>query len=381
MKVVITVVCVLVLETVAFINAYLANLKGATVDAERFIDHAATWMQHGRWELTFDAQFYIQFVGVLFRLFGESEFLVAQLNILALAVGGWMFLQICEELAGRSNPFLIIPFMLWPSMITRATTAMREPVLILSAVLTCYWLVRYVDGRRTRDLALALVALACGAFFHKGYAIAFVGFAGAAIFLSAWLRAAPFSFQDAMSRAFLLLAAAATLVVVLQRAGSSRGLMPLVLALTSDTEAIQQIVQSKTSRAFRTTYNAPIQLNSPTAFATSLPRNWAAYNFLPLPWQVQNVLDIYGAAEGLFRMAGFVALAYMWIRYPYMRRLLAGVAILHLLLMAIWAAGTANYGTASRHHLTTNWMFIVYLWCFFNRSDPDESVRVGHRIA
>jgi hypothetical protein len=381
MKAVIMAVCVLALETVAFINAYLANLKGATVDAERFIDHASAWMQHGRWELTFDAQFYIQFVGVLFRVFGESEFLVAQINIAALAAGAWFFQRICEELAGRSNPFLTIPFMLWPSMITRATTAMREPVLILSAVLTCYCLIRYIHERRTRDLALALVALASGAFFHKGYAIAFVGFAGAAIFLSAWLRAAPFSFQDAMSRAFLLLLAGAALVVVLQRAGSSRGLMPLVLALTSDTEAIQQIVQAKSSRAFRTTYDAPIQLSSPVAFATSLPRNWAAYNFLPFPWLVQNAFDVYGAMEGLFRMAGFAALAFLWIRYPQMRRSLAGIAILHLLLMAIWAAGTANYGTASRHHLTTNWMFIVYLWCFLNRSDPDESVRAGHRIA
>ncbi len=130
--------CFLCLEIVAFINAYVTNLKGATVDAERLMDHAIAWLHHGEFSFVFDAQFYIQIIGVIFSVFGESEFLVAQLNIVALLVACRYFHAICLFVVGRTSAFLTILFMLWPSMVPRATTALREPILILSIVLVCY---------------------------------------------------------------------------------------------------------------------------------------------------------------------------------------------------------------------------------------------------
>lgn len=366
--------CAGVLEVIAFVNSYIVNLKGATIDAERFIEGAAEWARSGHWELVFDSAFYRQFVGTIFLFFGESEFKVAQVNIAALIVATVFFHRLIEELVAESSPYLTIPFMLWPSMLTRATTALREPLLVLASVLTVYALVRHVKTGRASDLAHALLWLACGAFFHKAYAVVFVVLGAAATVFSGWLQAKAFSFSDLARRSAMLVAGALLVLLVVNRAGATRGLMPLVAALTSDTERIEQIVSYKGGRAFRTTYDAPINVSSPVALLASLPKNWLFYNFKPFPWNVSSVIDAYAAIEASFRALGFVALMLLLIYSPPMRRPLAAAALVHLTLMAIWAAGTANYGTASRHHLTTNWLFIVYVAGYYQLRRQSEGI-------
>ena len=50
------------------------------------------------------------------------------------------------------------------------------------------------------------------------------------------------------------------------------------------------------------------------------------------------------------------------------------------MLTAIWAVGTANYGTASRHHTTTNWIFLIaYAVFFLRRSKQAVLATVGSR--
>jgi hypothetical protein len=380
MRVFLIFISVLVLEALAFVNAFIMNLKGATVDAERFLNGAREWVRVGHLELTFDAGFYEQFLGTLFYAFWDSEFLVAQTNIVALVVACQVFHRINELLVGRSSAYLTIPFMLWPSMLTRSTTAMREPLLILSAVLVVFFFLRYARGGKAVDLVSCLGALALGALFHKAYAVAFVAFGGAAVLLSAWVRARRFRVVDVGRRITLLLVLAAAVGLVIQRAGNSRGLMPLVAALTSDTEQIQQIIDYKRGRAFRTTYDASINVSSPVALIASLPKNWMYYNLMPFPWQVRNALDVYATIEAGFRFMGFVMLGLLLAHYPAQRRVLLTVALFHIALMAVWAAGTTNYGTASRHHLTTNWAFLVYFWCYVNRGVWSEGHRGRHRI-
>jgi hypothetical protein len=36
------------------------------------------------------------------------------------------------------------------------------------------------------------------------------------------------------------------------------------------------------------------------------------------------------------------------------------VFVVLLAILAVWAAGTVNYGTASRHHTTTIWFFLLF---------------------
>lgn len=376
--------CFLCLQIVAFINAYVTNLKGATVDAERLMDHAVTWLHHGEFSLVFDSQFYIQVIGVIFAVFGKSEFLVAQLNIFALLVACRYFHEICLFFAGRTSAFLTIPFMLWPSMIPRATTALREPLLILSIAMVCYFILLYARDGRMRNLMKCLGAFLLGALFHKAYAVAFVGFLAVIAILMPLIRQHRVSLMEIGGRV-LIIASVISIgfgILSFQGTDTARGLKPLVAALTTDTEMIEQVVQAKTGRNFRTTYDYPISVDSPASFVASLPRNWIAYNFLPFPWQVANLYDLYAAAEGVFRFFGFVLFAGIYMRYPSLRRSVTAIFIIHMLLMVIWAAGTANYGTASRHHLTTNWIFLVYYWTFFVvRKDSFASFRFSRRVA
>ena len=60
-------------------------------------------------------------------------------------------------------------------------------------------------------------------------------------------------------------------------------------------------------------------------------------------------------------MASFVCLYVVYKRNLIDRKNLQIVFAILFAILLIWAAGTANYGTASRHHTTTIWFFLLFV--------------------
>ena len=54
-------------------------------------------------------------------------------------------------------------------------------------------------------------------------------------------------------------------------------------------------------------------------------------------------------------------------RAPIDRRNLRLVLFVLLAILGVWAAGTVNYGTASRHHTTTIWIFLLFVALAFRK--------------
>ncbi|MDC1295768.1 hypothetical protein N8077_05495 [Myxococcota bacterium] len=355
-------VCFLTLECFSFINSFVVDLKGASIDAAMFQEQAAAWVDSGSLEFVTDADFYIQFLGSIYYVFGSYEFIGAQFSIVALMVAAVYFERILRLFDVYRAYRWVLPFLFLPSLLTRATTTMREPYLIMCLVLIAYYLT--IAERRSGAVRNSVLAIAwgiAGALFHKAFAVFLV-------FLVPYaLRARYGSILSPriVLRLALLTGALLAGLFVVNSFSNLRGLLPVVALLEGDTAVMERIIQSKSSREFRTTYDTQISFSSPASFIVSYPNVFVHYQFQPFPWQVSNGYDLYAALEGALRFIGFFILLRIWLTRKRTRRGMTSLTVLLFLLSSTWAAGTANYGTASRHHTTTNWIFIAAYAVYF----------------
>lgn len=357
-------ICFFILEAVTYINSFVKNLKGATVDAERFVEHAYYWTQFGEWQFATNSEFFIQFLGTIFLVFGPNEFIATQFGLIALLLSGIYFERMLK-LMGYSLPWwAIVAFFLWPSLLTRVTTTMREPYLILFIVLITYFTVKYKCNKRVIEIVKLTAVSILALLFHKAYAILSFGALVYAIFFVMeqklhWAESKTFYLRVA-----LIIFGGGGVFAILAFGGNTRGLAPLVATLSGDTEYMTRVLDWKSSREFRTTYDAVLDFSSPLAFLASAPKTIIYYLFSPFPWRVSTLIDVLASIEGLFRLGGTVII----IKYGFLKKTFPAasrpVFIISTILILIWAAGTSNYGTASRHHITTNWVFLMayVLW-------------------
>lgn len=355
----------LVLEVFTFINSFVTNLKGGSVDAERFQDLATEWSRTGEWQFAINAEFYIQFLGIIYWIFGPSEFMGAQFGIFAVIVACLYFVKINWELGVTTPSVAILAFLLWPSFLLRVTTTMREPYMVLLLVLTAYYLIVYQKRRQNLDLVKLFSVLLFSVLFHKATAVLFVAVVFYIVFFVMKQQAPTLSSKTFYIRVGIILLTFGGGALSVLMFSELRGLKPAIALLTSDTEYMAQVIDYKKGREFRATYDAALDVSSPVNFFISAPKTFLYYMCYPFPWKIQTPIDVLASLEGLIRFAAMgLIFWYSFVRnkFPIAARPLF---VLGILFCCIWAAGTANYGTASRHHVTTNWIFIISYILFY----------------
>ena len=367
--------CFLVLEATAFVNAFVFDLKGGTVDAVRFQAAAAEWAEHGEWVFAINSQFFVQYLGTLYRVFGPNEFIATQFGILAIMAAAVLFIRILATAGLRTPAIALFLFLLWPSMALRVTTTLREPYMILSIMMTAYCLFRFYQLPAFRHAVGALLALSIGALFHKAIAVLLP-------FVVVWMgvqfirKSSRHRMRRSLPLGFLVLGCAFFLLVRLAQVDTDiQGLKPLQSLITWDIDQISRVLDYKTGRDFRTTYDVSLSFDGPIAFITSGIQVFIHYMFMPFPWNVSHPYDLVAFLESLFRFIGLILILRFGVFGSGLPRICRGLWLFGFVICLIWAAGTSNYGTASRHHLTTNWIFLVaYIACFrLPRTSPARS--------
>jgi hypothetical protein len=102
----------------------------------------------------------------------------------------------------------------------------------------------------------------------------------------------------------------------------------------------------------RTNFSFRLDTSSVLSIVTTLPMVFVEYMFAPFPWQVGNGKDIFMLLESILRFAlSFFAL-FSWRRSSSEARSCCCFLLIAVLGMELmWALGTANWGTAIRHHV------------------------------
>lgn len=371
-RLIIYVACVLLLEWFCIINAYVIDLKGASVDAAKFHEAAVHWTQFGSLRFVIDAAFYSQLLGLVYLFLGKFEFVGAQLSVIALVIGAIYFEKILRIFRVERTHYWVIPLLLWPSLVTRGTTTMREPLLICLTIVIVYNLLLFQKNKRHLNAVWAIGLCFIAALFHKAYAVVSMVIVPYILFFvmkqqGLFYRSGLFYLRIGLTIGFLSL-----LWIVYRDLGSVRGLEPVFALMSGDVDYMQAVVDAKTTKAARATYTVGLDFSSAGSLAASFPLVLIYYIFSPFPWMITSAYDAYAALEGVFRLVGFMCL-FVAYRNNVMDRKNLGIlfAVLIALLM-VWAAGTVNYGTASRHHTTTIWFFLLFIALVLRRESVTE---------
>lgn len=105
----------------------------------------------------------------------------------------------------------------------------------------------------------------------------------------------------------------------------------------------------------RSSYSAAIDLSNPLIAIVTLSNAVMKYFIMPLPWNISNLKDIVIIAENLVRI---IMLFFVIYKFRALKLLTVLLGI-YTLLEIVWAMGTANWGTASRHHIVQAQLLII----------------------
>ena len=104
--------------------------------------------------------------------------------------------------------------------------------------------------------------------------------------------------------------------------------------------------------AARSDYGAKLDTSGLVEFATSAAVVVALYFIAPLPWQVIGIQDYYAFFEVILRLALFYGFYRQYLKAaPPTRSNMLMIFWASIVLEGMWAIGTTNWGTATRHHV------------------------------
>jgi len=237
-------------------------------------------------------------------------------------------------------------------------------------ILSFIWIYYEIVNIKHRPATLRYVSLFVASFF------AFSLHKAGAILVPIMLIFAAFYWQRERSNIvnktsyllvlMLVMAGALTMARGSETLASVSGLRELNSILNLDAETIGMIFEYKSNINEGASYNTIIDLSTPVNIILSIPQVFLNYMLQPFPQNVRNVYDVVALLEVLFRV---VMLAYLYNQRHYLSKESRILLLFYFAGCFLWSVGTTNWGTAQRHHLTTNWMLVlVYMQHVYGRN-------------
>ena len=348
-------------------HVFVAPLPTVDKDSVTFDEFGRIYAETGGGRLSY--MLYVRMLGVLYDMFGHSQYLGCQLSQVSFAISLILVIEIggLLKLSKQNLNWVLLIYGLLPSCILTTAVTMREAFQITGFLFLVYGLLLL----RLKPSTSGFLTMCLGAlwllFFHKGFAI-FLLFAFPLGFI--WATGAKLE---------RFLAALAIGFVVLFLFGSTLWTMMLEqshsLQRIAEGEGLEYVDNyAKQVERGRTDFGIFLDLSSLSSFIKTGPVVFLYYLFSPLPWQLRAALDIEGLGESLLRMfLLFSALRGVKSFRGEEKSTQGFLIVLFLFMEVTWAAGTSNWGTAIRHRLVA-WPLLVLLGVRGFQSSTDDSV-------
>lgn len=333
---------------VSFINAELFILKGGGYDAARFYSKGDYWLNHGSIELVFDSYFFIQLVGI-YQAIGLNQFSINLISLLMLfVVYFYVFSNIPLTLESLLLAWVLI---LSPLAMLRAGAMIREPYFMVLLIASFFFMLRNIgsDKRSIYYSIISFFLLILAGCFHKAVFV-FVPFAILLYFL--FYGEGSSYFKRLFWCGFPLLL---FFVIVAEFIPYSRGTGAFLSIFSGNTEIAQKVIDSKSIKDAGATYSYGASFSDMFSMTLTLIKANIYYYFYPFPWSVKDLGGFFVLIENVIR-ALFVVI---YIRFCFVLKdkRLVFLLLLYLGFNTVWALGTSNFGTGSRHH----WSSIIIL--------------------
>ena len=289
---------------------------------------------------------YTHFLGFFYRAFSASLFFGKELSVLAFTLSCVVLVKLVDLLDLRHfRVGIVLFFGLLPSAVIFRSVTLRESWQALFFLLTVYWAIRLRKRSGIRNVLFLLMSAFCMALLHHGLA----KYAIYLIVISLYWGIYSHKMSVRRLRYVRLLFAGlliACVIILSQKIGL---FMTLGEALEAGAE-MRRTLLAYTN--VRTNFSFILDTSSVLGIVTTVPMAFVEYMFAPFPWQVENVKDVWALLESMLRFVLLFFAVFLWHRSSGEVRSYYGFLLIVVLGMEfVWALGTANWGTAIRHHV------------------------------
>ena len=356
-------------HVIALTNTYLFTIKGADADAHRFHRLAVEWAASGKLLITVDAEFYQQFLGIFYRIFGPSHLFGEELSIIAFLFSCLVLIKLIHLVNLKKYQVgLLLMFGLLPTNLVLCSVTLRESYQILFFMLAVYRGLRFhLEPTKGAMIFCVFSAIIMGCF-HKAL-ILYMLFLLPLLFL--WFPKQVSSSPDSRWRftrkRFIIISAILILIIGILIIGVLLKIQGLeVLASVFSGKGLKYAVDYRTILMFeiapdaRANYGIMLDTSSVGSLIKTASLIYIYYLFAPFPWQITNWLDVYAFTESLLRFILILFSIISWYRAEGLQRSIWGLLlIIYFSMTLLWSTGTVNYGTSIRHHILSNWIIII----------------------
>jgi hypothetical protein len=363
---------VLVHIVAAAVYVYMPGILPARGDTHAFHKYAVLSHLEPQWSFNIGSVLFQNALAYVYSWVGPSFFFASVLSIYAYAFSVLILAKFMEMLEiEHSRGLVILLFGALPTAVLYGTVPMREPYQVLFFMLACYGMVRFRITNQPLHLMAAMLSALLMGLLHKGLIL----YAPFLIMIMLFVRVdrGPQRLRSSRTRLYFHRGAAIALAIGFV-AGMSSAVHELegvhgteVLTAATVDGLINYTADARSGDGAgdggstgRTSYGIQLDTTSWFTFLHSLSLIFLFYMFTPFPWQVSNFLDIYAFGEVILRVITLVAIFRMWRRGgPVHPQLVTLLMIVYLSMAFLWAAGTTNYGTATRHHMVHQWILLM----------------------
>ena len=290
---------------------------------------------------------YVHFLGFFYRAFGSSHLFGKELSVLAFVLSCMVLVKLVDLLdLRRFRVGIVLFFGLLPSAVIFRSVTLRESWQALFLLLTVYWIIRLRRRPGKLIFLFMLMSSFCMASLHgglRGYAVYLI-----LIGIYWGLLGRKKGTIRARFVRFLFIGLIAVGVIMLAQK------MGWYVTPEQGLERVDGFRKEAVTVAFegRATYGVALDTSSVLGIVTSTTVIFVQYMFAPFPWQIENVKDAYALLESMLRFVLLFSAVYSWRRFSGEVRSYYGFLIIIFLgLELMWALGTINWGTSTRHHV------------------------------
>ena len=289
---------------------------------------------------------FTHFLGFIYRAFNSSILFGKELSVLTFVLSCMVLVKLIDFLdMRRFRVGIILIFGLLPSMIVFRSVTLREPWQALVFLLSVYLAIRMRKQPGILNVLFLLMSASCLALLHHGLA----RYAVYLVVISLFWHIFGFKGGVQWSRNVRILFAGLLIVCVIISSQKIGLFMTLGEALDEGAGVRLALLSYED---VRTNFSSVLDTSSVHGIITTVPMIFAEYMFAPFPWQVENAKDICALLESILRFwLLFFAISSWWRSSGKIRSCYSFLLITVLGMELVWALGTANWGTAVRHHV------------------------------
>ena len=337
-------------------NGLYAPIASTKIDALGFQFYASDYSKNLVMPANFGSEgdIYVRFVGVIYYFFTDSFFLGCVISILVWLVSALILIRSMRllEIDRRSQACAMCIFSLLPSVVLFTSTTLREAFQLLFVNLTLYSALKiYLKKSKIHLFILPTVVFGMGClhsvFFVSGF-----------ILIISLLILVAFFRRKKLTLIKVLFLAPLTIVPVILWVK----LIPRFHYKFSDTvvSVYNTYTVGLVNQGGRSVYKEFVPYNEVWDILLSTPFSLYQYMFEPLPWNVSSYDDLGLLFENIIRiwLVFQVMIGIKKLQLPQFNAVVL-TFVFYLIIEGVWALGTANWGTAARHHVPSIGLLVV----------------------